>query len=195
MLMALMRDSWTKRIFLVPTSVNPLKEIAARSPAFGKAQVRLDWIRTWLDEVKAQSPFHLFQKISLELQEFVQSNTPTYTIDTFTTLSLEHVDAPWVLCVGGDSVATLDRWKSIGDLLDKLHSVWIFPRGSQTEPAQAIPAHLRPLCEFRVMADRVQDVSSTKIREALLAENVAELLPRLALLPQIAESLRALAGA
>lgn len=181
MLLSLLRDEWTTKVFLVPTSQNPLKD-------FTPNQKRLGWMHLWVEAVQKELPFHLHTKLSLELCE-IEKTGPAYTIDTLTQLMAREKSAPrsWALAMGGDSVPGLRQWKSIEQLLNQLHSVWIYPRGKQKSPVLDIDSTLRPLTEFRIMNERVREISSTEIRQRILSGDLKG--TALPLLPTIQQNL------
>lgn len=189
-LLSLLRDDWTTKVFVVPTSQNPLKNPDPRAELFQSRSKRLEWMQLWMDEVKKEVPFHLHSKLSLELCEFEREG-PAYTIDTLKTLMTREGSAPrsWALAIGGDTVAGLEKWKSIEELLPLLHSLWIYPRGKQLSPLLDIATPLRGLTEFRIMNERVRDVSSTEIRQLIVEGRLSEAASRVPLLPVILKNL------
>jgi nicotinate-nucleotide adenylyltransferase len=164
---ALLRDAWSYRVHLVPTAQNPLKN----KQSLGSQSQRKEWIETWVRELHEEEPSLAKKKLSLELVE-LESGTTTYTIDTLSRLMNEARDLrPWALALGADIAGELVRWKNIDELLSKLHSLWIFARGDR-ESEQDIMAQLDPglrgLTQFRIMSDRICEISSTRLRENLV---------------------------
>ncbi len=157
-LKALLRDPWVEKVYLVPTSQNPLKERMLTSQ-------RDQWIRVWLHELESQLGFVDFLKLHLDESES-QSGQVAYTVDTLKKFQEREPQVPWVLAVGSDSVDSFPKWKNIEELLGLLHSVWIFPRGLWHSKVN-VPQALQKLTSYRIMTTEVPEVSSTEVREAL----------------------------
>lgn len=167
-------DPWAKRIHVVPTGVNPLKN--SPESYLGTAAVRLGWAESWVKSV--DSPKIVLEKFEIEHE----TQAPHYTVDTLETLRARETDgAPWVLCVGGDIPRDFHRWKRVEELFAKLHSVWVFPRGNQRDPLNEMDIKLRGLCEFRVFSESVTEVSSTELRAKLRAPDAVRSLSGLPL--------------
>ncbi len=188
-LLSILNDAWTDKIYLVPTSQNPLKKSESHS-FFSDKKIRREWMELWLAELQKTLPFHLHTKIEVLWTEF-ESDGPSYTIDTFQKLSTASAK-PWALAFGADNLSSLAKWKSIEELLQSLHSLWVFPRGHRLDPFEGLPPELRALCDFRIMNDEITDISSTEIRERVSSLRVGEALPKLPLLPSVAASLKRL---
>lgn len=167
-------DPWVKRIHVVPTGVNPLKN--SPESFLGTAAVRLGWVKSWIESV--EPPSIAQGKIALETFEVEnEERAPHYTVDTLETLRARENDgAPWVLCVGGDIPRDFHRWKRVEELFKKLHSVWVFPRGNQHDPLNEMDIKLRGLCEFRVFSESITEVSSTELRAKLRAPDAVRSL-------------------
>jgi nicotinate-nucleotide adenylyltransferase len=173
MLAALVKDDWAEKIFLVPTSKNPLKSLSTEIAGFASIEERRQIIKLWMDHCKKTMPLSEFEKIVLREDEIL-SEQSSYTVDTLEVLKKESSsDSKWVLCVGSDSLEHLDKWKNIEKLLSGVEGVWIFIRSKDTNVFQKIPTALRSWCDWRIFPDEINSVSSSDIRKTLM-QQIAE---------------------
>jgi nicotinate-nucleotide adenylyltransferase len=183
MLTALLEDAWVEAVHLVPTGRNPLKV----TDGLGTREDRLRWLHEWIDGIR--DPKLVLETIEID----GEMPPPQYTVDTQARLAGRYPGSEWALCIGGDIVADLHKWKNIETLLKSLHSVWVFPRGVDVDnPLRPLSASLRPFCEFRLMGSSVRDVSSTGLRALLTGSDPVAGLQEAPLLPRIRDSLREL---
>ena len=183
MLRALLDDPWIDQIHLVPTGRNPLKA----TEFLGDRERRKAWLKLWLQEFPGE------KRIVVETLEIDREDSgPQYTIETLRELQARDSRQAWVLCVGGDIPKDFHRWKDVERLFANLHSVWVFPRGTQADPLADMDPKLRSLTEFRIMGVSVPEISSTQIREAS-RNNASQGTWDAFLLPSIKENLTDLA--
>ena len=90
---------------------------------------------------------------------------PRYTIDTLRFLEQHEPDSQFVLVMGGDNIASLERWHK-GDEILRDFEVWVYPRPGTD--AQAVVDRLnarKRVKGVRLFADApLYDISSTEIR-------------------------------
>ncbi len=185
----LVADPLVAKVFLVPTSQNPLK-IGLSSKTFDQEE-RAKWISLWLGTPELET---LREKIFLETIEMQRpAGEASYTIDTLKTLKKKHSNsAPWVLIIGSDNVKTLPLWKDFKTLLRQFHSVWIYPRSGENFNTTDISDVVGELTTFRIMNLKLSEVSSTQIRVALEGPNALQEIKNLALLPAVKQRLLSL---
>jgi nicotinate-nucleotide adenylyltransferase len=171
---ALLADPLVERLCLVPTGSNPLKLKEEWLSPLAEEQI----LRAWLESLGPSS------KLEVVWSEFSKLE-PSYTWETL--MSLDR-GQKWALAIGSDLVAQLPNWKNVSELLERLDSVWVFPRApmASIKPWEALPLHLASKLSWRVMNVELPELSSTEIRlnwkqkEALLPRSVVEILSRLA---------------
>jgi len=165
MLLSLAKDSWTQKVFVVPTSVNPLKTQQTNNNIWSNTEHRSKWISKVIEEAKESLNESDFNKIELCDLEISKPNSTAYTVETLSTLRSQHKEIDsWSLAIGSDLLESLPRWKEVNRLLSLLESVWVFPRGKEQNIAAMIPADYQTLCPFRIMGQKIPDVSSSEIR-------------------------------
>lgn len=167
---ALLLDAWVETLYLVPTSQNPLKENVS-------SQDRGSWVEAWLEQLKKELTFSDYQKLKL-VEDEMQAEGRSYTVETLRALQAREALGPWVLAMGADSLASLDRWKNVQELLGALHSVWVFPRGTWTARLE-VNEELKSLASFRVMTAVIPEISSTEIRHVLAGPDALQKLDAL----------------
>lgn len=95
---------------------------------------------------------------------------PLYTINTLHYLDRREPDCEHILVMGGDNIASLERWKC-GDEIMRDYRIWVYPRTGTD--AHAVADDLKS--RFRVKGitifddAEIHDISSTMIREGLTA--------------------------
>ena len=85
---------------------------------------------------------------------------PSYTIDTLTYLSEKYPGREFVLIMGGDNIATLQKWKNHELILEK-YAVYVYRRPDFTEEPYA---DLPNVCYFDAP---LLDLSATYIRNCI----------------------------
>jgi nicotinate-nucleotide adenylyltransferase len=175
MLQHLLKHPDAEKVFLVPTSQNPLK--SADTLFESPNTVKKKFIEAWLSALQKKNVEGL-EKLVVDWRE-LESGDTAYTINTLSELRSEHPHTHWALCVGDDCLKDLDRWKDIETILMQLEEFWIFVRTdeaafleNQTILSQ-VPESLRALSTWRVMIPQILAVSSTEIR-SLLAQGDAK---------------------
>ncbi len=191
MLLALLAKPEVKAVHLVPTYQNPLKEssqILLRGAPVDKNKFIYQVMEAWMSSLKSRNVQGL-EKIQIEWLELEQSKA-TYTFDTLSKLSEQYPDEPWALCVGDDCLDGLEKWKHIDALLEKIEEFWVFPRGKvEMSLIERVSPGLRSLCVWRVMTEKVMEVSSTEIRDFFEGADASrELLGKM--LPEVATCFR-----
>ena len=93
---------------------------------------------------------------------------PWYTIDTLRFLQAQEPDHEFVLVMGGDNIASLERWYK-GDEILRDFAVWVYPRpGTDAAP---VCARLNASADCKgvtLFAEAPQNtISSTQIRERM----------------------------
>jgi nicotinate-nucleotide adenylyltransferase len=85
---------------------------------------------------------------------------PSYTIDTLTYLMEKHPEHEFVLIMGGDNLATLNKWKNYEKILE-LYQIYLYKRPQYEEGAFATHPHVK-LFDLPLL-----DLSATHIRESI----------------------------
>ena len=90
---------------------------------------------------------------------------PRYTINTLRYLQLEEPAASFVLVMGGDNIASLERWHR-GEEILRDFEVWVYPRPGSEAAKDCARLNANPSYKgVRLFEDAVQnDISSTEIR-------------------------------
>lgn len=135
------------KVWLVVSPHNPLK----KKDTLANDYARLDLVRLAIGE----TPNLQACDIEFKLPK------PSYTSDTLTYLAEKYPDYQFILIMGGDSLASLPKWKNYETLLDR-YRIYVYKR----------PEHeLGPLAEHpsvRVLEDTPEmEISATFIRESL----------------------------
>ena len=163
MVEALLADEWADRVHVVPTGRNPLKA------ASGATDQRRQWVRDWIDSLRARNP-SLASKLLLDETELNLVDVPSYTIDSLIRLKNRFGrDERWAIAMGADLLSQLPEWKAPRELLSQVEAVYVFARGQEktSDVLALVPEALRSACSWRVMNRRIEDVSSTALREAM----------------------------
>lgn len=96
---------------------------------------------------------------------------PSYTIDTLNALSENYPEHEFVLVMGADSIANIERWKNYCDILNN-YNVMVYPR---------LGYNAEDLCKkynVEYVAAPIIELSATFIREALFTrKNIDAFLP------------------
>jgi nicotinate-nucleotide adenylyltransferase len=135
------------RVWLVVSPQNPFKQ----KESLANDYARLDLVRVAIGD----TPRLAACDIEVRLPQ------PSYTVDTLTYLAEKHPEHEFVLIMGGDSLASLPKWKNPDTILKK-HSIFVYKR----------PGHdLGPLADHpsvRIVSGTPQmELSATFIRECL----------------------------
>ena len=90
---------------------------------------------------------------------------PWYTIDTLRFLEAQEPDKEFVLVMGGDNIASLERWYH-GDEILRDFQVWVYPRPGTDAAPIVERLNASGACKgVRLFADAPQNpISSTEIR-------------------------------
>ncbi|MCS7297079.1 MAG: nicotinate (nicotinamide) nucleotide adenylyltransferase [Bacteroidia bacterium] len=132
------------QIWLVVSPQNPHKPAVGLAPAYHRIQMaRL---------ASEGDPRLLVSDI-----EFARTG-PSYTIDTLRLLKELYEDVEWILLLGSDAAANLEKWKE-GPLILREWRIWIYPR--RHVPLERLPKGAK--IEFFPEAPQI-DLSATQIR-------------------------------
>lgn len=85
---------------------------------------------------------------------------PSYTIDTLGVLAQQFPDCEWVVAMGADNLANIERWKEYRSILER-YRLLVYPR-----PGFDLGALSRQYRVDELQAPQM-DISSTFIRQAL----------------------------
>ncbi|KWW29201.1 MAG: nicotinate-nucleotide adenylyltransferase [bacterium P3] len=86
--------------------------------------------------------------------------TPSYTVLTLAHLGEHYRDKEFALIMGGDNLASLDRWRNFEFILEH-YMIYVYPRPGYTECALQKHPHVR-------MVDvPMMDVSSSDVRQRI----------------------------
>ena len=98
---------------------------------------------------------------------------PRYTIDTLRHLQKTEPDKRFVLVMGGDNVASVDRWHE-GDAILRDFEIWVYPRPGYDAQAAVDRLNARKHVKgVRLFADApLYDISSTDIRKSRTSYDV-----------------------
>lgn len=97
---------------------------------------------------------------------------PSYTIDTLTYLKEKYPEKTFCLIMGGDNLATIDKWKNYHLLLE-LYDIYVYNRPGYDLGQYAQNPRVQILDNVPML-----DISATFIREALkLGKSVQYLVP------------------
>ncbi len=152
-------------VYLIVSPKNPFKEWAdpetgrARYEAAVEAVARHPELKVKVDDIELGMP------------------VPQYTINTLDALVVREPENEFILVIGADNLAEIDRWME-GERLLREYGVVVFPRGDYD--CEALREGLLGQCaqfKIRLLDAPLVDVSSTQIREMLAAGgDVSELL-------------------
>ena len=86
---------------------------------------------------------------------------PSYTIDTLVYLEEQYPQHQFSIIIGGDNLATLDKWKNFELLLER-YTIYVYPRTNSLDSPFAKHPHIHLLPDVPMM-----DISASFIRNAL----------------------------
>lgn len=164
MLVSLLKNPDVSFVHLVPTFQNPLKHSPSSLNPSLALKRRL--IEAWTASLKTRAVIGI-EKLRVEWLE-VESENSSYTVETLSKLMKDTgLDSDWVLCLGDDGLADLERWKDVSRLLGLVKETWIFRRAPSAHRSVLgeIPETLRKRCCWRLLLPQITDVSSTRVRE------------------------------
>jgi len=149
-----------QRVLLVVSPKNPLK----KGEILSDAQERFKSVVNYFED-KEQ-----FTKVEVSDIEFHLSE-PLYTINTLSELSKRNPDDQFILVIGADNIAIIEKWHNY-ELLLKSYETWVFPRCGFDAGA---------LCKkygATLIDAPLVDVSSTMIRQGEeRGEDMGQFLP------------------
>lgn len=139
--------------------VSPQSPFKAGQGLVDNAQQRLDGAREAVRE--AGLPV-VVSDVEFRLPE------PWYTIDTLRFLQAQEPDHEFVLVMGGDNIASLERWYK-GDEILRDFAVWVYPRPGTDAAPFCARLNERADCKgVTLFAEAPQNaISSTQIRERM----------------------------
>ncbi len=85
---------------------------------------------------------------------------PSYTIDTLNYLKEKHPEHEFVLIMGGDNLATLNKWKNYEKILD-LYQIYIYKRPKHELGSLATHEHIN------MVESPLLDLSATYVRACI----------------------------
>lgn len=96
---------------------------------------------------------------------------PSYTIDTLTYLTEKYHERDFVLIMGSDNLASLNKWKNYEKLLD-LYSMYVYPRPGSDGGV------FKDHKSVKILDAPLMEISSSFIRKAIKKKkNVQYMLP------------------
>jgi len=156
-------------VWLVPASISPLKQEAVMpSDAHRIAMMEL---------AIAGNPHFRISHIELE------RGGVSYTVNTLNSIKAQHQSDDLYLLIGGDSLANLHKWKSIGEICKLATLCFVHRPDSRTEDL----SHLHDLLDAEQIQSIVDHhvpmphigISSSDIRERISAgKSIRYLVPR-----------------
>lgn len=145
-------------LWLVVSPQNPLKQIADLAPESERFAM--------VKKAMASIPHVQVSDVEFHLPK------PSFTIDTLEYLGKKHPQNEWVIILGEDSIASIERWKDYEKLL-RNYEVFIFPR-------KDVEANLHVTQDqksIRLFPAPLIPVSSTEIRQRIAkGESVSHLV-------------------
>lgn len=120
---------------------------------------RLDWVRLAIDGETG---------LMADDRELRRSG-PSYTADTLASLRAEFPDATLSLLLGADTAAQLHTWHRWRDLPAMAQLVFFERPGIRLSLPPEVESHLQKHRALPLMTLRALDISSTEIRQLLLA--------------------------
>jgi len=163
-LLDLLDSNEASYVHLVPTSINPLKEI---NPLFN-AEDRKKFISSWLKSFNS-SEDKKNKKLILENYE-IDKSQECFTSDTISYF-LQHKyskNDKWILAMGSDSARSFHLWKGFQDLYSLLHEIWVYPRVGDDFNIENIKPEIRD--KFKLRQKKITKISSTEIRQVLTSK-------------------------
>lgn len=136
-----------EQVWLVVSPQNPFK----KKETLANDYARLDLVRIAIDNTpglqESDIEFHLPQ--------------PSYTVDTLAYLSEKYPTREFVLIMGGDSLATLPKWKNAEHIL-KYYTIYVYRRPN------ADVGELADHPSVKIFDDTpVMEISATFVRECI----------------------------
>jgi nicotinate-nucleotide adenylyltransferase len=86
---------------------------------------------------------------------------PSYTIDTLTYLKEKYPSKNFYLIMGGDNLATIEKWKNFELILEN-YNIYVYQRPGYDDGPYANHPHVHILCDVPLM-----EISATFIRQAI----------------------------
>ena len=147
---SLIRSRLVGEVWLIPTPVPPHKEEATVSYSHRRKLLEL----AFHDQI---------QKETVRICDLEQElPPPNYTLRTVDHLREYHPDHTFFLCVGSDSLATMNRWYRSNELLEKIVPVAAIRPGWSRETIS------EPVLEKSILVDHKEvEISSTELRKYL----------------------------
>jgi nicotinate-nucleotide adenylyltransferase len=144
----LLKTTGIDQLRLVVSPKNPLKEISGISDA----TQRLENVRSAVKRAR------LGRRVSVSDVEY-QMDPPLYTINTLRKLQSDETENRFILVIGADNLAIIEKWHKWRELLQDFN-VWVYPRHGFDTDALC----LKYGCQ--VLRAPMIEISSTQIREA-----------------------------
>lgn len=135
-----------KEVWLVVSPHNPLKVKTTLANDFD----RLHLVRLAIED----NPVLKASDIEFSLPK------PSYTIDTLSYLTEKFPKREFVLIMGGDNIATLNKWKNYEKILERF-SIYVYDR------PESDPGEFATHPKVRFFEAPLLDISATYIREAI----------------------------
>jgi len=134
------------KVWMVVTPHNPFK----KKKSLARNHDRLHLVRLAIGDNPRIEP----SDIEFKLPQ------PSYTIDTMTHLMEKYPDKEFSLIMGGDNLASFDKWKNYELLLER-HKIYVYKRPSHALPDLALHENVI-LCEAPLL-----EISSSYIRKLI----------------------------
>ena len=135
-----------EQVWLVVSPQNPLKKKQSLAPDYDRLHL-------------AQLAIGDHPKLRASNIEF-NLPKPSYTIDTLTYLREKHPEHEFVLIMGGDNIATLDRWKNY-ELLLRDYRIFVYKR------PHYVPGDLAEHPHVELFEAPLLDISATFVRQCI----------------------------
>ena len=135
------------RVWLVVSPHNPLKK---------KSTLARDYDRLHLVELATADNDRLFpSKVEFDLPK------PSYTIDTLTHLHERYPQHEFTLLMGGDSLASLPKWKNYERILER-NTIFVYRR-----PGYELPEELTRHPSVQLFDAPLMQISASFVRECI----------------------------